>query len=63
MYTIKFLAPILFGACAEAFLSNNGYYCSSNKPKPSVIKHYEQGKACYVEGVFYQSCPKMEWMK
>jgi hypothetical protein len=27
------------------------------------IKYYEQGKACYVEGVFYQSCPKMEWMK
>ena len=23
-----------------------------------TIKYYEPGKACYIEGVFYKSCPK-----
>jgi len=23
-----------------------------------TLKYYEPGKSCYIEGVFYQSCPK-----
>jgi hypothetical protein len=22
------------------------------------VKYYEPGKSCYIEGVFYESCPK-----
>lgn len=22
-----------------------------------TVKYYEPGKACYIEGVFYESCP------
>jgi len=32
-------------------------------PPPAAIRYYEPGKACYIEGVFYQSCPKMEYLK
>ena len=28
-----------------------------------VVKHYEPGKSCYIEGVFHQSCPKMSYLK
>ena len=24
-------------------------------------KYYQPGKACYIEGVFYKSCPKQEY--
>jgi len=36
--------------------------CERNLTKPQ-LKFYEPGKACYIEGVFYQSCPKMEYQK
>jgi hypothetical protein len=36
--------------------------CERDLSNPQ-LKYYEPGKACYIEGVFYQSCPKMEWMK
>ena len=27
-------------------------------PDPPPIQYYEQGKACYINGTFYQSCPQ-----
>jgi hypothetical protein len=36
--------------------------CERNMKVPA-IKHYEPGKACYIEGVFYQSCPQMNYKK
>ena len=62
MYTIKLLAPAALMMCAESALSNKGY-CALDQPKPSVVKYYEPGKACYIEGVFHQSCPKMSYLK
>jgi hypothetical protein len=26
-----------------------------------TLKYYQTGKACYIEGVFYESCPKREY--
>jgi len=63
MYTIKLLSPVMFSLCAEQFLSGNGDYCVVNRPQTQAIKYYEQGKACYVEGVFYESCPKISYLK
>jgi hypothetical protein len=31
--------------------------------KAPAIKYYETGKSCYIEGVFHQSCPKMDYLK
>jgi len=59
MYTIKLLAPILLSVCAEEFLSRNGDYCVVNSSSAPTIKYYEPGKSCYIEGVFYTSCPKL----
>ena len=33
---------------------------SPPKVPPSPV-FYESGKACYVQGTFYESCPKQEW--
>jgi len=30
--------------------------CERNRIQP--VKYYEPGKACYIEGVFYESCPQ-----
>ena len=55
MYTIKLLAPAALMLCAESALSNHGY-CALDQPKPSVVRYYEPGKSCYVEGTFYSKC-------
>lgn len=56
MYTIKFLAPILFGVCANNFLEGQGTYCNTRQSSPHVIKYYEPEKSCYRNGVFYTRC-------
>lgn len=60
MYTIKLFAPAALMLCAESALSNRGY-CALDQSKPTVIKYYEPGKSCYIEGVFHQSCPKISY--
>lgn len=55
MYTIKLLAPAALMICVESALSNRGY-CSLDAPKPPVVKYYESGKSCYVNGTFYVDC-------
>jgi len=55
MYTIKFLAPVALMMCADSALSNQGL-CALDQPKPSVVKYYEPGKSCYVNGTFYTKC-------
>lgn len=42
-------------ACLEGWLM-----CERNYTQPT-IKYYEPGKSCYIEGVFYTSCPKREY--
>ena len=55
MYTIKLLAPAALIFCAESGLSNQGY-CSLDQPKLPVVRYYESGKSCYVNGTFYTKC-------
>jgi hypothetical protein len=28
-------------------------------PDPPPIQYYEQGKACYINGTFHESCPNL----
>jgi hypothetical protein len=63
MNTIEILAPFVVGICLNNFVSVKGDICNFRQSPPPVIKYYEQGKACYIEGVFHQSCPKMSYLK
>jgi hypothetical protein len=56
MYTLKFLAPLLGGLCFSNFMEKQGEYCNLDKPQPHVVKYYEPGKSCYVNGIFYIKC-------
>ena len=56
MYTIKILAPVLMGLCANNFLNEQGEYCNVNQTPSPVVKYYEPGKSCYVNGTFYRKC-------
>jgi len=55
MYTIKLLAPAALLLCTESALSNQGY-CALDPPNPPVVKYYQPGKSCYVNGTFYTKC-------
>jgi len=56
MYTIKLLAPVLMGLCTNNFLNEQGEYCNVNQTPSPVVKYYEPGKSCYVNGTFYRKC-------
>ena len=56
MYTLKLLAPLIVAACAEGLTTGQGDYCVIDNNQPSMIKYYEPGKSCYVNGTFYQKC-------
>jgi len=55
MYTLEFLLPTALSLCIGSALANQGP-CALDHPKPNVIKYYEPGKSCYVNGVFYTKC-------
>ena len=55
MYTLRLLAPILVSMCTEGVTTGQGDYCVVHEPAP-VIKFYEPGKSCYVDGIFYRDC-------
>jgi len=63
MYTLKFLAPILFGMCADGLTTGQGDYCVVDRPKSNVVKYYEPGKSCYVNGIFYEKCENSPGVK
>jgi len=56
MYTIKLLAPFVAAMCLEGISTGQGDYCVVDIPKPNVLKYYETGKSCYVNGTFYSKC-------
>ena len=56
MYTLKLLAPLIVGMCAEGLTTGQGDYCVLDNRPPSVVKFYEPGKSCYVNGTFYSKC-------
>ena len=56
MYTLKILAPFLASMCIEGVTTEQGDYCVLDNPQPNVVKFYEPGKSCYVNGTFYRKC-------
>ena len=56
MYTLKILAPFLASMCIEGVTTGQGDYCVLDNPQPNVVKFYEPGKSCYVNGTFYRKC-------
>jgi len=56
MYTLKLLAPFVAAMCLEGITTGQGDYCIVDAPKPNVLKYYEPGKSCYVNGTFYSKC-------
>ncbi len=38
-----------------------GWYICERNYEPPKLKYYEPGTACYIEGVFHESCPKQKW--
>jgi len=56
MYTLKLLAPLVLTMCAEGLTTGQGDYCVVDNNKPNIVKYYEPGKSCYVNGTFYRKC-------
>jgi hypothetical protein len=34
--------------------------CNINPSKPALVKYYEPGKSCYINGTFYRDCAEKE---
>ena len=56
MYTIKLLAPFVASLCMNNLVEKQGELCNVRQTSPPVVKYYEPGKSCYVNGTFYQKC-------
>jgi len=56
MYTLKLLAPLVLTMCAEGLTTGQGDYCVLDKSSSNVVKYYEPGTSCYVNGIFYRKC-------
>ena len=56
MYTLKLLAPFAASLCMGNFVEKQGELCNVRQTSPPVVKYYEPGKSCYVNGVFYRKC-------
>ena len=56
MYTLKLLAPLAASLCMGNFVEKQGALCNVRQTPPSVVKYYESGKSCYVNGIFYSKC-------
>ena len=54
------IMQIMFATC-DVGVGVTDTVCANPTTPPPVIRHYEPGKACYVAGVFHESCPKQEW--
>jgi hypothetical protein len=56
MYTVKLLAPFVASLCMNNFVEKQGELCNVRQTSPPVVKYYEPGKSCYVNGTFYKKC-------
>ena len=56
MYTLKLLAPLIVASCLEGVTTGQGDSTVLDNNRPSVVKYYEPGKSCYVNGTFYPKC-------
>ena len=50
------LLPQILTYCLNGILMASGNLCTLDPPNPSVVKYYEPGKSCYVNGTFYIKC-------
>jgi len=39
---------------------NHWFICEP--PTPPPISYYQEGYACYVDGIFHQKCPKPDYL-
>ena len=60
MYTLKLLAPLIVASCAEGLTTGQGDYCVLDNSQPNVVRFYESGKSCYVNGTFYPRCEERQ---
>jgi len=56
MYTLQLLAPLIVATCLEGVTTGQGDYCVLDSSPPNVVKFYEPGKSCYINGTFYSKC-------
>lgn len=56
MYSLFFLSNVIAASCIHNFIENKGDYCVIDPPRIPVVKYYEPGKSCYVNGTFYTKC-------
>jgi len=56
MYTVKLLAPFVASLCMGNFVEKQGELCNVRQTSTPVVKYYESGKSCYVNGTFYRKC-------
>ena len=56
MYTLKLLAPFVAALCLEGVTTGQGDHCVLDNKPANVVKFYEPGKSCYVNGTFYSKC-------
>ena len=56
------ILQIMFATC-DVGIGVADTVCANPPPPPPTIRYYEPGKACYIQGVFHESCPKQEWQK
>jgi hypothetical protein len=46
----------LINVCLNGLLYSTGIVCNIDSYKLPVVKYYEPGKSCYVNGTFYTKC-------
>ena len=56
MYTLQLLAPLIVATCLEGVTTGQGDHCVIDNRPPTMVKYYEPGKSCYVNGTFYSKC-------
>ena len=56
MNTLQFLVPVISGLCFSNFMEKQGDFCNFRQDPFPVVKYYEPGKSCYVNGTFYSKC-------
>ena len=56
MYTLKLLVPFVASLCVGNFAEKQGELCNVRQTPTPVVKYYEPGKSCYVNGIFYKNC-------
>jgi hypothetical protein len=57
------LSPVLVMYCINGIVERTGNICVLDPPNQSVVRYYEPGKSCYVNGIFYTKCEDSNGIK